>query len=482
MVGVGFGGDAGREAEAPATVAECAARALRDAAGFLEAGADAASGEGGADARHMADACRRVAARIATHPFSSIRAVLRPDDLGGRFETGTERVHALSEAACWLLRDTAEAMRDARASDGVAANALRELAHALARAAQLLELAPGAGFGPRLRECLPYLRKLQAREEAYMLTAGCVREPVDIGLDVHAMLADAEFHALASDCCRMREGRELDAMPEQVRAVWAKPLAGHWHKRHAGKPPLRAAELERIDHALRHPRFAWSSPPSTAGDWRELPQRDAAAVLALIGRWHRVGERGVPFPLAHACDRVRTRALACYDGALLVEVQGVSGNGRVGIAAFLLSDDGVHAIDGKALWLHERNELFGAGLDTPGSRLDYLRLFCTRVHGDEGAFWPLESADDLLPRAFDADAVHAACATHAAPILPCGFDDEGRRLFRATIAYDQGLFTAVFALTPDGIIEMIDDEPIASGLPVRVLRMDGLFLVATTPE
>ena len=408
--------------------------------------------------------------------------MLRPDDLGGRFETGTERVHALSEVACWLLRDIAETMRDARPDDGETAGFLRELSHRLERAAQLLELAPGGELGPRLRECLPWLQKLQAGESPFPQGGGCLTEIEDAWLDVPGLLADPGFHALARDCCRMRQGSDLDELDGQVQVACSARLAGHWRKRNAGRQPLRAAEMERLGHAVRHPRFAWACPPQTPGEWRELEHADALAVLALIGHWHRVGDGGVPFPLAHACDRVRTRQLACYDGALLVEVQGVSGNGRVGIASFLLADDGVHAIDGRSMWLHDRNELFGAGLDTPDAWLDYLRLFCTRVHADGGAFWPLESADDLLARALEVEPVRAACAAHAHPLRPGGYDEEGRRLFAATVCYGQDLYAATFALTPDGLLEMVDDTPLAADLPLRRMRMDGLFLVAANPQ
>lgn len=469
-------------AEAPATVAECAARALRDAAGFLNIAATGEQEEAAASARHRADVCRRIAATIASHPSSSIRAVLRPDDLEGRFETGTERVHALADAACWLLRETAAAMRDAWARDDVAANSLRELAYALERAAHLLELAPNAGFGARLRECLPYLQKLQAGENALPPGPGCLTEIEDAWLDVPGLLAEPRFHALARDCCRMRDGRDLDEMPAQVREVWSARLAGHWRRRNSGKQPLRPPEMERLDHAVRHPRFGWASPPQMPGNWHELAPSDAVAVLALIGQWHRAGDRRAPFPLAHACDRVRTRRLACYDGALLVEVQGLSGNGRVGVASFLLADDGVHAIDGRSLWLHERNELFGTGLDGPDAWLDYLRLFATCVHADEGAFWPLESTDDLLVRALDVESVRAACTPHAHPIRPCGYDEEGRRLFSAVVCYGQNLYESVFALAPDGLLEMVDDSPLAADLPLRLMRMDGLFLVAINPQ
>ena len=73
--------------------------------------------------------------------------------------------------------------------------------------------------------------------------------------------------------------------------------------------------------------------------------------------------------------------------------------------------------------------------------------------------------------------VAGGLAPHVRDILPDGFDDEGYRRFRATICYGDALFDAVFALTPDGLLEMVDDEPVAEGLPLRKERLEGLFLV-----
>ena len=108
---VGSGMEAGDKSATSVTVAECAAAALRDAAGFLEAAATAGPEADAAVARHRADVCRRIADVIASNPSSSIRIVLHPGDLEGRFETETERVNALADVASWLLWETAKAVR-----------------------------------------------------------------------------------------------------------------------------------------------------------------------------------------------------------------------------------------------------------------------------------------------------------------------------------------------------------------------------------
>lgn len=83
---------------------------------------------------------------------------------------------------------------------------------------------------------------------------------------------------------------------------------------------LTEAQSTRLSSNLAHPRSAWISPPLLAGAWNDLNGARAHAVLARLGQQLQL--RGMPLPLALHLDRVRTRMIACFGGALLVEVQG----------------------------------------------------------------------------------------------------------------------------------------------------------------
>lgn len=462
------------EAE-PTTVGELAARGLHRAARFLDA--ERAHDIANADAlQDMAQACRDIADDVASRPLASIRQSLHPDQLGGRLEFQSERTVSLAFAANTLLKDVAQRMRQAPTTDGTAANLLIEGAIELEFVARLVADAPQAMLGPRLQELRPYLRHLQSGQDQLTRFPGCVQDFEFLHQNIPALLANPVFLTIARDCYRIRVGRELDEAPLQLREVWASKLASAWQDRQGAQKPLTADAIERIDYATKHPRTPWVSQPFMSGTWHVLAPADASAVLQLIGRAHLVGNRVTPFPLAHACDRVRTRKLACYGGALLIEVQGMTLSGRTGIVSFLLADDGVHLIDGQSLWLHERNELFGPGLDSDDAWLDYLRLFASHVHSGSDAFWPVETPDSLLDRALDQDSAQAQLSPSARTIAPCGFDGEGRRLFEAVICHERQLFGAVFAITADGLIEMIDDTQLAIDLPLRATRWDGPFL------
>ncbi len=100
--------------------------------------------------------------------------------------------------------------------------------------------------------------------------------------------------------------------------------------------------------------------------------------------------------------------------------------------------------------------------------VEYLKFFCFFVRGDEGAFYPLERADDpALSGNFD-DAVVRLLESNAHPVILEGKNKQGQFLCNAILSYSNALFTANFAVHPTGMVEMLNDEPIAGDLPVRI--------------
>ena len=49
-----------------------------------------------------------------------------------------------------------------------------------------------------------------------------------------------------------------------------------------------------------------------------------------------------------------------------------------------------------------------------------------------------------------------------------GVNEQGHFLCDAVVFYSNALFIANFAVQPTGMIEMLDDEPIAADLPTKV--------------
>src|SRR6185503_4694251 len=147
--------------------------------------------------------------------------------------------------------------------------------------------------------------------------------------------------------------------------------------------------------------------------------------------------------------------------------------------AYLLDGNGVTWwLDGVTGPIHQVNSEENLEL-TEETAADYLRFFCYFLRADEGAFALLEKPEDVTALGHD-DAWFADNAakldpeaselwmrlqtarTGAAPLKVKGKDEEGRFLIDAAIAYGASRAAAVFAVAPDGICEMTDDETFMS--------------------
>jgi ATP-dependent Zn protease len=113
---------------------------------------------------------------------------------------------------------------------------------------------------------------------------------------------------------------------------------------------------------------------------------------------------------------------------------------------------------------------------TEETAVAYLKFFCYFLRADGGSFALLESPNDVNAVAHDDSWFEANRATldpesaelfqrlesarqGAAPLVVKGTDDSGRFLIDAAIAYGSIRAASVFAVAPDGEVEMIDDDP-----------------------
>ena len=133
-------------------------------------------------------------------------------------------------------------------------------------------------------------------------------------------------------------------------------------------------------------------------------------------------------------------------------------------------------LDGQSSPIHAVNELESLQL-VEGAVLDYVRFFLFAMRGDQGAFVLIEQADDITDRAasddvkkLDPDSPLVAARAQWTPLRLDGRTDDGRFRVRATVAYAGALYASVFAVKPDGEIEMIDDQPLTA--------LDGLAVPA----
>jgi len=167
--------------------------------------------------------------------------------------------------------------------------------------------------------------------------------------------------------------------------------------------------------------------------------------------------------------KVEWRMLSFYPSIAMVRVNDSSWGSDVGPFWFLAKQGRMFHLDGTSLPIHEANDA-GPIQISEQNVLDYLNFFCTFVHGDEGPFLIIENMNDpVLPPDMD-DSVRKVIEDAINPASYDGMTEKGEFQASANVLYGDALFFARFVIYPDGMIEMVDDEPIAADLPVKKLN------------
>ena len=137
---------------------------------------------------------------------------------------------------------------------------------------------------------------------------------------------------------------------------------------------------------------------------------------------------------------------------------------------FLAKQGRMFLLDGSSAPIHDANEADPVKI-TEENTLDYLKFFCYFVHGDEGPFLIVEDIDHP---ALDKNKLEPATKKIIEDaIRPAAFEGktaEGAYEASAMVLYGNALFSARFSMTESGMIEMIDDEPVAADLPVKKIK------------
>lgn len=165
--------------------------------------------------------------------------------------------------------------------------------------------------------------------------------------------------------------------------------------------------------------------------------------------------------------QVEWRMLPFYDQVALIRVKDPNWtNPKLNI--FYLTDQGnLFRLNGTSPPIHEVNAKAPIKI-TEENVLEYLRFFCYFVRGEEGPFYIAESMEDPnMPTEMD-ETTRSVIEGTIRPATYEGKNDQGHYLCDAVVFYSNALFIANFAVQPTGMIEMLDDEPIAADLPVRV--------------
>jgi len=196
-------------------------------------------------------------------------------------------------------------------------------------------------------------------------------------------------------------------------------------------------------------------------NWNAVEGEELAGFLEQInpidGKYHVKAES----------TQVEWRMLPFYDQVALIRVKDPNWtNPKLNI--YYLTDQGnLFRLNGTSPPIHEVNAKAPIKV-TEENVLEYLRFFCFFVRGEEGPFYVAESMEDSnMPTEMD-ETTRSVIEGTIRPATFEGVNEQGHYLCDAVVFYSNALFIANFAVQPTGMIEMLDDEPIAADLPVRV--------------
>ncbi|MCF4167701.1 hypothetical protein L2U69_18795 [Zavarzinia compransoris] len=226
----------------------------------------------------------------------------------------------------------------------------------------------------------------------------------------------------------------------------------------AGAPP----KVPRLDF---DPSPVWPVPPVTPGPWLDLPRESAAVLIADLLA---AGTDAAPA----AIHGVRVQAPAFRRDILLIEclTARVAADGGGATLLFALGPEFVALFDGTAPVIHALNAEAPPGLEERDALDAYLQFFGHVVCGEAGAFQILETADDLPPHP-PSPVLARLIEKCVEPLLLLARHDDGSQDVEAVVLYGGALFKVIFRISRGGGVDMLEDDPMASDLPIGAFHI-----------
>lgn len=165
--------------------------------------------------------------------------------------------------------------------------------------------------------------------------------------------------------------------------------------------------------------------------------------------------------------QVAWRTLPFYETVALIRVKDPNWVNKKMCIYYLTDQGNLFRLNGSSPPIHEVNSKAPVKINE-NNVLDYLRFFCFYVRGDEGPFYIAEDmSDENLPKDMD-ETTRSVISGTIRPASFEGMNEQGYFLCDAVVYYSNALFIANFAIQPSGMIEMLNDEPIAGDLNAKV--------------
>lgn len=172
----------------------------------------------------------------------------------------------------------------------------------------------------------------------------------------------------------------------------------------------------------------------------------------------------------HECNgdttEIHWRQLPFYKAVALVRLRDPNWD-PANLGVYYLTNKGeLTRLDGTSPPIHMMNAEAPIKV-TEENVLEYLRFFCFFVRGEEGPFLISETMESYGLPNMD-EGTQKAVEGVMRPASYEGKNADGHFLCDAIVFYSNALFLSNFAIQPSGMIEMMEDDPLVTDLPVRV--------------
>lgn len=197
------------------------------------------------------------------------------------------------------------------------------------------------------------------------------------------------------------------------------------------------------------------------GSWNEVEGDELAGFL------DQINPIDGKYRTSPASTRVAWRTLPFYETVALIRVQDPNWVNKNMVIYYLTDQGNLFRLNGTSPPIHEVNNKAPIKINEDNV-LEYLKFFCFFVRGDEGPFYIAEDMSDAnLPDDMDGTTRSVIEGT-VRPSSFEGMNEQGHFLCDAVVYYSNALFIANFSVQSSGMIEMLNDEPIAGDLSTRV--------------
>lgn len=189
------------------------------------------------------------------------------------------------------------------------------------------------------------------------------------------------------------------------------------------------------------------------GPWNALQGKDQADFLGKV----------TPIDGTHMTNADTTsvswRPMSYYKKVALIRVVDKTWGPEVSALYFMGYGGNFYRLNGMSTPIHEINHTAKIYLNEENV-LDYLRFFCFFVHGDKGPFLIAEDSSALkLPDSVRPE-IKELINDSVTEASFNGMTEDGKYDCTGMVYYGTSLFSAQFHVYPNGLIEMVDDEPI----------------------